>query len=48
VACADCHHPLLDDPRRVPTACTTCHLYLYLEPEVDESVEHDHTGPPDL
>ena len=48
VGCADCHHPLRDDPRRLPAACTACHLPLHLQPEVDESGPHDHAGPPDL
>lgn len=48
VSCADCHHPLREDPRLVPAACTSCHPYLYLQPPVDESLPHEHRGPPDL
>lgn len=48
VACADCHHPLREDPGAIPRACASCHLPLYLQPKADPGAPHEHRGPPDL
>jgi Class III cytochrome C family len=41
MACADCHHPLREDPDLVPRSCSSCH------PSEDEAHD-DPTGPPDI
>jgi hypothetical protein len=40
IACARCHHPLKDDPSRIPAPCGSCH--------VPEDEPHDHEDPPDI
>lgn len=48
VACAECHHPLNEEPGKIPAACTSCHPFNHeVEPQ-DESVPHEHLEPPDL